>query len=285
MAYDIETKCLHLETRDRECDKSGAISFPIYQTATYAHPGLGESTGYDYSRLQNPTRAQVEKVVAGLEGGADTLGLPKYQTSCGIADILSHLLERYFSDVKNTDVTDYLIEGAVKALLVNAERLIKNPSDINARAEIQWLASIAHNNLLDTGRIGDWGSHRIEHELSAQYGLTHGEGMAVVLTAWTKYMSKEKPWKLAQLSSRVFGTDTFNYTEEESALILSEKLKEFFVRLGLKVTLAELNIGREHFNEMADRATKGGKQTVGHYIPLDSKRIEDILELAEPVTL
>lgn len=166
-----------------------------------------------------------------------TLGLPWYQTSCGIADILSHLLERYFSDVKNTDVTDYLIEGAVKALLVNAERLIKNPSDINARAEIQWLASIAHNNLLDTGRIGDWGSHRIEHELSAQYGLTHGEGMAVVLTAWTKYMSKEKPWKLAQLSSRVFGTDTFNYTEEESALILSEKLKEFFVRLGLKVTL------------------------------------------------
>lgn len=214
-----------------------------------------------------------------------TLGLPKYQTSCGIADILSHLLERYFSDVKNTDVTDYLIEGAVKALLVNAERLIQNPSDINARAEIQWLASIAHNNLLDTGRIGDWGSHRIEHELSAQYGLTHGEGMAVVLTAWTKYMSKEKPWKLAQLSSRVFGTDTFNYTEEESALILSEKLKEFFVRLGLKVTLAELNIGREYFNEMADRATKGGKQTVGHYIPLDSKRIEDILELAEPVAL
>lgn len=211
-----------------------------------------------------------------------TLGLPHYQTSCGIADILSHLLERYFSDVKNTDVTDYLIEGGIKALLVNAERLVKNPSDINARAEIQWLASIAHNNLLDTGRVADWGSHRIEHELSAQYGLTHGEGMAVVMTAWTKYMSKEKPWKLAQLSSRVFGTDAFHYTEEESALILSDKLKAFFVSLGLKVTLDELNIGREHFADMADRATKGGTQTVGHYVPLNKKRIQDILEIASP---
>ena len=212
-----------------------------------------------------------------------TLGLPQYQTSCGIADILSHLLERYFSDVKNTDVTDYLIEGAVKALLINAERLVKNPSDINARAEVQWLASIAHNNLLDTGRVADWGSHRIEHELSAQYGLTHGEGMAIVLTAWTKYMAKEKPWKLAQLSNRVFGTDTFHYTEEESALILSDKLKAFFISLGLRVSLKELNIGREHFSVMADRATKNGKQTVGHYVPLDQKKIQDILEIASPI--
>lgn len=211
-----------------------------------------------------------------------TLGLPQYQTSCGIADILSHLLERYFSDVKNTDVTDYLIEGAIKALLVNAKRLIQNPSDLHARAEVQWLASIAHNNLLDTGRIADWGSHRIEHELSAQYGLTHGEGMAVVLTAWTKYMAKEKPWKLAQLSTRVFGTDVFHYSEEESALILSEKLREFFQSLDLKVSLEELEIGREHFEEMASRATKNGEQTVGHYIPLDKNRIIEILEFAQP---
>lgn len=211
-----------------------------------------------------------------------TLGLPWYQTACGIADILSHLLERYFSDVKHTDVTDYLIEGGIKALLVNAERLLQNPKNLDARAEVQWLASVAHNNLLDTGRAADWGSHRIEHELSAQYGLTHGEGMAVVLTAWTKYMAKEKPWKLAQLSQRVFGTDAFNYSEEESALILSQKLKAFFQSLGLRVTLQELNISREHFEEMALRATKDGSQTVGHYVLLDQQRILDILELAEP---
>ena len=209
-----------------------------------------------------------------------TTGLPDYQTSCGVADILSHLLERYFSDVKHTDVTDYLIEGAVKALLVNGERLVKNPKDLDARAEIQWLASIAHNNLLDTGRIGDWGSHRIEHELSAQYGITHGEGMAVVLVAWTRYMAKVKPWKLAQMASRVFGVDAFDYSEEERALALSNKLKEFFTTLNLKTTLTELEIGTEHFSEMAARATKNGAQTVGHYVPLDQEKFKAILELA-----
>ena len=94
--------------------------------------------------------------------------LPTFQTAAGLADILSHLMERYFSDVRHTDVTDYLIEGGIKALLVNAERLMKNPNNLDARAEVQWLASVAHNNLLDAGRAADWGSHRIEHELSGQ---------------------------------------------------------------------------------------------------------------------
>ncbi len=207
-----------------------------------------------------------------------TLNLPAYQTSCGIADILSHLLERYFSDVKHTDVTDYMIEGAVQALLINGERLMKNPGDFDARAEIQWLASIAHNNLLDTGRIGDWGSHRIEHELSAQYGITHGEGMAVVLVAWTRFMAKEKPWKLAQLAVRVFHADPYNYTEEEQALFLSEKLKEYFISLNLKTSLKELNIGEKHFKDMAVRAVKNGP--IGHYLPLDSEKIQTILKTA-----
>lgn len=209
-----------------------------------------------------------------------TLTLPPFQTAAGIADILSHLLERYFSDVEHTDVTDYMIEGAVNALLINAERILKDPRDIDARSEIQWLASVAHNNLLDTGRVADWGSHRIEHELSAQYGITHGEGMAVVLVAWTKYAAEVKPHKPAQIAVRVFGGDTFNSSERDLTLLLSEKLEAFFKRLGLKTSLAELGIGSEHFEEMADRATKNGAQTVGHYIPLDKQRFIDILKLA-----
>ncbi len=94
-----------------------------------------------------------------------TAGLPAYQTFVGVADVLAHLLERYFSDEKNSDTTDYLIEGAIRALLLNADRLQADLHDINARAEIQWLASVAHNNFLDAGRRADWGSHRIEHEL------------------------------------------------------------------------------------------------------------------------
>ena len=207
-----------------------------------------------------------------------TANLPQYQTNVGIADVLSHLLERYFSDVKNSDTTDYLIEGAVKALLVNADRLIEDPENLNARAEIQWLASVAHNNFLDAGRIADWGSHRIEHELSAQYNITHGEGMAIVFTAWTKYIADIKPWRLALLASRVYGKDPYDYSEKERALLLSDELEKFFRKLSLKTHLSELGITDSDFDVMAKRATAGGN--VGHYVPLDSQKIIEILKTA-----
>ena len=209
-----------------------------------------------------------------------TMGLPAYQTSCGCADILSHLLERYFSDTPNVDTTDFMIEGAIKAVMLNSMRLIKDPSNYNARAEIQWLASIAHNGILDTGRCADWGSHRIEHELSAQYGITHGEGMAVVLIAWSKYMSVHKPEKLAQLANRVFGIDYHDHTLSEMALLLADELTIFFKNLNLRTTLTEMNITDEHFQIMANRATNQNSSTVGHYLPLHTEEFISILKLA-----
>ena len=207
-----------------------------------------------------------------------TAGLPAYQTAVGIADVYAHLLERYFSDELHSDTTDFLIEGAIRALLVNGERLIADPTDINARGELQWLASVAHNNFLDAGRSADWGSHRIEHELSAQYNITHGEGMAVVFPAWTKYMAERKPWRPALLATRVYGADTFLHDEKERAYILAEELTKFFRKLSLRTTLTELGIGDKDFAAMAKRATRNGP--VGHYLPLTAEAIEEILKLA-----
>lgn len=208
-----------------------------------------------------------------------TLGLPSYQTSCGCADILSHLLERYFTNEKHVDTTDYLIEGAIKALMLNAQRLMDNPQNYDARAEIQWLASISHSGILDTGRMACWGSHRIEHELSAQYNITHGEGMAIVFPAWCIYMADKNPEKLAQLANRVFNVDYNNYTQKEMAIILSNKLKDFFKSLKLATSLKELDITSKDFETMAKRATSDSEY-VGHYLPLYSNDIVNILNLA-----
>ena len=217
---------------------------------------------------------------------AYTLTLPIYQTAVGVADILAHLLERYFTTVEHVDITDYLIEGAVRSIVLNGKRIMKDPENLDVRAEIQWTATIAHNNLLDTGRIGDWAAHRIEHELSAQYGITHGEGMAVTLVAWTKYIAHVEPEKLAQLANRILGLDYHDYTKEDMALAISDWLKDFYGKnLKLATTLAELNIGREHFEEMAKRATDDDTSPVGHYVPVDVERFVEILELAEPFEL
>ncbi|MDK6371135.1 iron-containing alcohol dehydrogenase [Aerococcus urinae] len=207
-----------------------------------------------------------------------TVDLPMYQTAVGISDILAHLLERYFSDTENSNVTDYLIEGAIKALLLNVSRLLNDLHDVNARSEIQWLASVAHNNFLDAERVADWGSHRIEHELSGQYNIVHGEGMAVVLLAWLRYAAERKPWRPALLATRVFNVDAHSYSEKERTYILIKKLKALYESLGLKTTLTELGIDSTQFETMSKRATRNGN--VGHYIFLDARSIQKILQLA-----
>ncbi len=253
---------------------------PIGVIATTASSGSETSNAAILSKGEWKLGFEDDRIIPkfAIMNPAFTKDLPNYQTFVGIADVLSHLLERYFSDEKHSDTTDYLIEGAIKALLLNAERLLQNPKDINARGEIQWLASVAHNNFLDAGRSADWGSHRIEHELSAQYNITHGEGMAVVFVAWTRYMAEVKPWRLALLSSRVFGIDAYDYSETERAYLLSRHLKEFFQRIGVKTTLTELGISEKDFETMAKRAVRNGN--VGHYVPLDQQAIVDILHLA-----
>ncbi|MCH3962209.1 MAG: iron-containing alcohol dehydrogenase [Solobacterium sp.] len=210
-----------------------------------------------------------------------TRTLPIYQSACGISDILSHLLERYWTNTEHVDTTDYLIEGAAKAVMLNGKRIMKHPDDYNARAEIQWLASISHNNLLNTGRQDDWASHRIEHEISAQYGITHGEGMAVVMLAYVKYCASRHPKKMAQFANRVFDIDYTNYTEEEMVFQLADRLENFYKELNIKTTLTEMKIDDVHFEDMALRATKNDTSPVGHYYPLNKDKIIEVLKIAQ----
>ena len=209
-----------------------------------------------------------------------TVKLPKYNTGVGTADILSHLLERYFSKIEHTDITDFLLEGAIKSTLINGVKLIDDLENYDLRAEMALTAIIAHNNSLELGREPDWGSHRIEHELSGQYGIVHGEGMVVVTLAWMKYISTFYPEQLVKYGIRIFGIDPIIYSENEIIDLAIEKTKEFFLKLGMRTSLTEMEIKAEHFEDMAKRATKNDSQTVGHLKPLNQQDIVEILKLA-----
>lgn len=209
-----------------------------------------------------------------------TVKLPKYYTGVGTADILSHLLERYFSRIEHTDITDFLLEGAIKSTLINGGKLINDLENYDLRAEMSLTAIIAHNNSLELGREPDWGSHRIEHELSGQYGVVHGEGMVVITLAWMKYVSRFCPEQFVKYGIRIFGIDPLIYSESEIIELAIDKTKDFFVKLGMKTTLNELTIDATHFEEMADRATKNNTQTIGHLKPLNSTDIVKIFQLA-----
>ena len=171
-----------------------------------------------------------------------TYTLPSYQTACGAADILAHMLERYFTNVPHVDLTDRMLEGAISNILEYAPLALAEPENYDYRAEIMLTGYVAHNNSLDMGRIGDWASHNIEHELSAIYDIAHGAGLAIVFPAWMKYVYQVNIDKFVQLFTRVFGV-SMNLNDKER--IVREgiaRLEAGFRRVGLPTRLSEAGI-------------------------------------------
>lgn len=207
-----------------------------------------------------------------------TFTLPLFQMACGAADIMAHVMERYFTINKHVDLTDRLCEATLKTVIENAPLIMKDTRDYDPRAELMWSGTIAHGDLLSTGRIGDWGSHKIAHELSSMYEATHGAAIAVIFPAWMKYVYKNDIDRFYQFSVRVFDIDPCFGSREDIALKGIEKLQDFFSGLGLPRTLKGLNIGKDKFEEMADKATRLGP--IGKYIKLNKKDVEKIYNLA-----
>lgn len=209
-----------------------------------------------------------------------TFTLPDYQTACGTADIMAHIMERYFTPTRHVDFTDRLCEATLKTMILNVPKVFKNPNDYDARAEIMWAGTIAHNNLLGMGRVEDWASHRIEHELSAIYDIAHGAGLAVIFPAWMKYVYKEDVARFAQFAKRVWNVDDNFYDLEEMALKGIESIEAFFSSIGLPTRLSHINIDEKHFTEMSLKATGHDTFTLGGFKKLTSKDVLAIYKLA-----
>lgn len=205
--------------------------------------------------------------------------LPAYQTACGTSDILAHLMERYFTQVQDVDYTDRLIEATMRTILNNAPLALKHPEDYNVWAEIMWAGTVAHNNLLNTGRIGDWASHDIEHELSGIYDIAHGAGLSIIFPAWMKYVYKCNMDKFIQLAVRVFDVD-FSFEKKEQIIFeMIERLEDWYVKMGLPIRLSDVNIGEDRLREMADKSMIGTTH-VGNFKNLVADDVYQIYKLA-----
>ncbi|RND87013.1 NADH-dependent butanol dehydrogenase A [Lacticaseibacillus paracasei] len=259
-------------------------SLPIGVISTAASSGSEMSNATIIDNADNKLGVETNLIIPkfSILNPAYTQKTPAYQTGVGISDIMTHMLERYFTTVQDVNLTDRLLEGAIKALIATSYKLKQDPDNYQLRAEVMWSAVMAHNNILETGREPDWGSHRIEHELSAEYGIVHGEGMAIVFPAWMKYTSKILPDKFVQLAARVFDVDTFEVSDQDAINLAINKIQDFFNFQGMKSTLEEVGIKDDsQFKEMGLRATKDDKAPVGHYKKLYSDDIVKILKLAQ----
>ncbi|MCI1945133.1 iron-containing alcohol dehydrogenase [Clostridium luticellarii] len=210
-----------------------------------------------------------------------TFTLPAYQTACGAADIMAHIMERYFTNVKHVDLTDRLCEAALRTVINNAPIVLKEPENYDARAEIMWTGTIAHNDSLSTGRIGDWASHKIEHELSGETDIAHGAGLAIVFPAWMKYVYKHDINRFVQFAVRVWDVDLSYNCPEDIALEGIKRLTAFFKSMGLPTNLKEGNIPEDKIEEMADKCTDNDTKTVGQFVKIGKEDVVKILNLAK----
>ena len=209
-----------------------------------------------------------------------TYTLPPFQTACGVVDIMAHMMERYFTRVTHVELIDRMTEGALKTVVGNAPIVMHEPENYDARAEIMWAGCLAHNTLLQTGRIGDWASHKLEHELSALYDIAHGAGLAIVFPAWMKYaLAHGGEAKLAQFAVRVFDVPVSGDDAADAAEGI-RRLEAFYRSLGLTTTLTENGIGDTDFGRMAERAVAMAGGTLGQFVPLKAADCEAIYRLA-----
>lgn len=207
-----------------------------------------------------------------------TFTLPPYQTASGISDMMAHIFERYFSNTPEVEITDRVAEGVLKAIIAEAPRVMAEPENYEARANIMWSGTLAHNGICGTGRQEDWVSHFMEHEISAVYGVTHGAGLAVMFPAWMTFMAQNHPVKVAQFARRVF--DIVEADDTIAALKGIEVLKRFYTSIGLPVTFAQLGVENPDIDLLVAKLHENKGETIGGYYRLTAKETSEIYRLA-----
>ncbi len=209
-----------------------------------------------------------------------TLSLPAYQTACGVVDILSHFMERYFTDIDHVGYTDALLEASMRSVMAFGKTAVREPENYDARAEVMLLGTLAQSNVLGIGRAGDWGSHDIQHEMSAVFDVAHGAGLAVIFPAWMKYLhscgvGQEKFVQFAQQVMAVpAGFGNADEIVKEGILRLEAFLKE----IGMPTRLEELNISAKDIDMLVEKAF-AGRTGLGRLKRLNQEDVKNIYHL------
>lgn len=213
-----------------------------------------------------------------------TQTLPAYQTACGATDIMAHVFERYFTNTKEVEITDRLCEAVLMTMIKETPRVIADPDNYEARANIMWAGMVAHNNIVGVGREQDWNSHGIEHELSALYDCAHGAGLAVIMPAWMEFVHKHDVMRFAQAAVRVWGVKMNFADPEATAAEGIRRFRAFLHSIGMPINFAELGAKAEDIPVLVDKFGVGSGET-GGFVHLRADDIAEIYRIAAKAEL
>ena len=209
--------------------------------------------------------------------------LPPYQTAAGVTDIMMHTMERYFSHDVDMTLSDNMAEGLLRTAKECVFAVLKNPEDYRNRAQIMWAGSLAHNGLTGCGRVGDWATHQIGHELSALFDATHGAALAAIWPSWARYVMKEDVSRFVRFAVNVMDVPN-DYSDPEGTAIKGvEAIERFYHAIGMPINIPELigrNVTDDEIKEMARKCTRDYTMTMGQFKKLTAEDIEQIYRMA-----
>ena len=208
-----------------------------------------------------------------------TYTLPPYQTAAGVADMMAHVMERYFTNTRDVELTDRIGEAVMLTLINEAPKAMENPTDYEARANLMWAGTLAHNDICGVGREQDWASHKLEHELSGLYDVTHGAGLAVIFPAWMKYVMKQDVLRFAQYAVRIWGCEMDFQNPEKTALEGIGRYESFMQSIGMPTRFSDIGAKAEDIPVLIEKLQLG-ESTLGSFVKLTREDIRKIYELA-----
>ena len=215
-----------------------------------------------------------------IENPELTYTVSKFQTGCGIVDILMHTLERYFTDTPNIEFAKNISEGLIKSVIEAGKKVINNPYDYEGRSTLMIASSFSHNGLTGLGGKMYFTVHKLEHQVSGTFdNVAHGAGLSVLFPAWAKWIYKKDLANFVRFAKNVF--EITEGTEEEIALKGILKLEQYFKDIDMPTTFKDLNIDESEFEPMASRITKNDTVKVPGFIELDKKAVIEIFKLAK----
>ena len=212
-----------------------------------------------------------------------TYTLPPYQTASGATDIMMHTMERYFSKYEDAILTDAIAEALLKTVMAAAKEVLISSDDYTYRAAIMWASSLSHNDLTECGTEKDFASHRLEHELSGLFGVTHGAGLAAIWGSWARYVMDKHLTRFEKFAVNVMGVLQDFTNPRMTALRGIEAMEHFFMEIGMPICIDDLldrQLTDEEIDQLVEKCSRGGKMNIGAMEVLTPDDMREIYKLA-----
>lgn len=258
-------------------------ALPVATVLTLTAAGSEGSTGsvitHEKGMLKRAANSDLIRPVFSILNPELTCTLPPYQTACGITDMLAHVQERYFTNTAHVETTDRLAEAIMLSIINEAPKVMADPGNYEARANLMWAGMVAHNDLVGVGREQDWATHQMEHELSGLYDVAHGAGLAVMFPAWMKYVMDHDLDRFVQYATRIWGVENDPSDKKGTALKGIEAYENFLLSISMPIGFKALGAKKEDIPFLVKTAALGDR-TLGSFVKLTQEDVTRIFELA-----